>query len=98
MQSREVEYTVLTVELSQALVWIINYLCWTPVGNETLIYIINVENNTYFIPSLDALSMTVSKINQNLSGTTAHFFFPAYMSLELCKTECEHNLKVYLVE
>ena len=29
---------------------------------------------------------------------TAHIFFPAYMSLELCKTEWEHNLKFYLVE
>ena len=29
---------------------------------------------------------------------TAHIFFPTYMSLELCKTECEDNLKIYLVE
>ena len=29
---------------------------------------------------------------------TAHIFLPAYMSLELCKTECEHNLKFNLVE
>ena len=39
-------------------------------------------------------------VNKNyyLIGMTTHFFFPAYMCLELCKTKFEHNLKVYLVE
>jgi hypothetical protein len=42
--------------------------------------------------------MVVSKINKNYRiGITAHIFFPAYMSLELCKTEFDHNLNDYLV-
>ena len=59
------------------------------------------KQQQYFIPSLDALSVVVRKINQNLSNwydCNAHIFFPAYMSFELCKTESEHDLNIYLVE
>ena len=98
MQSWEVEHRVY-LQLSHALVRIINYLCWAPIGKEISNMLNNHQQWQYFIPSLDALLMVVSKINQiNLIGITAHIFFPAYMSLELCKTECEHNLKFYLVE
>jgi hypothetical protein len=78
-QSREVEqYSI--AQLSQTLVRTINNLCWAPVEKEKIQYDDPHHQQQYFIPSHDALSTVVSKINQNLSNwyDCSHFLPSIY--------------------
>ena len=66
MQSREVEHTLLTAITSTSLDHKLPLL--GSCSNKNIQYVDSHHQRQYFIPSLDALSMVVSKINQNLSN------------------------------
>ena len=96
--ARSRTYGILTVIISSSSDHrIINYLCWAPVGKKrNLNMLIHRDTNKFHTFSRCPIRGVVSKIY--LIGITAYIFIPAYISLELGKTECEHNVKVYLVE